>query len=179
LQRLRINASPLAGDILNHAVTLKGCSCNKTNQEFIITSLMPETKEKIKLDGFAPLLQVFDMPTSLHFYRDILNFEVVQSSGEGDDVDWVLLQYDNIQLMLNTAYEKNARPGKPDANAFLAHRDTTLYFGCPDVFETYQILTSRGLQINPPFVTGYGWNALAFSDPDNYSICFHWPRNNS
>lgn len=48
--------------------------------------------EKIKLDGFAPLLQVFDMPTAIHFYRDILNFDVVQSSGEGDDVDWVVFR---------------------------------------------------------------------------------------
>jgi glyoxylase I family protein len=131
--------------------------------------------EKIKLDGFAPLLQVFDMPASIHFYRDILNFDVVQSSGEGDDVDWVLLQYDNIQLMLNTAYEKESRPSSQDNNIIRAHRDTSLYFGCPDVFETHKLLTARGLTIKEPFITGYGWDALAFSDPDNYSICFHWP----
>jgi len=28
------------------------------------------------IHGIAPLLQVFDMPTSLHFYRDVLGFTV-------------------------------------------------------------------------------------------------------
>ena len=31
----------------------------------------------IKVEGGAPLLQVFDMPTSLAFYRDKLGFEVL------------------------------------------------------------------------------------------------------
>jgi catechol 2,3-dioxygenase-like lactoylglutathione lyase family enzyme len=30
--------------------------------------------------GVAPLLQVFDMPTSVRFYRDKLGFEVVSTS---------------------------------------------------------------------------------------------------
>ena len=31
----------------------------------------------LQIDGMAPLLQVFDMPTSLRFYRDVLGFEVI------------------------------------------------------------------------------------------------------
>lgn len=45
------------------------------------------------------------MPVAIGFYRDVLGFEVVQASGKGDDVDWVLLKLNNIELMLNTAYE--------------------------------------------------------------------------
>lgn len=40
-----------------------------------------------KVEGMAPLLQVFDMPTSLAFYRGILGFERVDDSGGGDDSD--------------------------------------------------------------------------------------------
>lgn len=39
-----------------------------------------------ELAGFCPLLQVFDMPTSLAFYRDVLGFEVIQASPPGDKV---------------------------------------------------------------------------------------------
>ncbi len=30
--------------------------------------------------GLTPLLQVYDMPTSVRFYRDVLGFEVVSTS---------------------------------------------------------------------------------------------------
>lgn len=60
------------------------------------------------------MLQVFDMSVALGFYRDVLGFEIVQASGEDDDVDWVLLKLNSIELMLNTAYEKPDRPLGPD-----------------------------------------------------------------
>ncbi|HUP49391.1 MAG TPA: VOC family protein [Thermoanaerobaculia bacterium] len=53
----------------------------------------------------CPLLQVFDMPRSIAFYRDALGFQVVQTSAqEGDHFDWVWLLLDDADLMLNTAY---------------------------------------------------------------------------
>jgi catechol 2,3-dioxygenase-like lactoylglutathione lyase family enzyme len=58
----------------------------------------------IKVEGSAPLMQVFDMPTSVAFYRDVLGFSVVKQSGPGDDFDWGLLKLDGVELMLNTAY---------------------------------------------------------------------------
>lgn len=54
------------------------------------------------------------MSVALGFYRDVLGFEIVQASGEDDDVDWVLLKLNSIELMLNTAYEKPDRPLGPD-----------------------------------------------------------------
>ena len=84
---------------------------------------------KIDLQGMAPLMQVFDMPTSLKFYRDILGFKVVQSSGEGDNVDWVLLELNKIELMLNSAYEKEYRPANPMAGAYCnAYRYLTIFW---------------------------------------------------
>jgi glyoxylase I family protein len=34
----------------------------------------------IDVRGLAPLLEVFDMPTSIAFYRDVLGFQVVSTS---------------------------------------------------------------------------------------------------
>src|SRR5580692_5217695 len=67
-----------------------------------------------KIKGLTPYIEVFDMPLSLKFYRDVLGFSIIMSSGKGDDVNWVLLQLENAQLMLNTAYEKDDRPKEPD-----------------------------------------------------------------
>ena len=131
------------------------------------------------IQGFAPLMQVFDMPLSLKFYRDILGFEVVQKSGPGDDVGWVMLRWKDIEVMLNTAYEKFERPMAPDAARIAAHEDTILYFGCPDVDILYTYLHGKGIDVSKPSITKYGWKALDLKDPDGYALCFHWPLPNT
>jgi catechol 2,3-dioxygenase-like lactoylglutathione lyase family enzyme len=58
----------------------------------------------IEVRGVCPLLQVFDMPTSIRFYRDVLGFEIVQTSQrDGDQFDWGLLRLNDAEVMLNTA----------------------------------------------------------------------------
>lgn len=135
------------------------------------------TENKIDIRGMAPYLQVYDMPTSISFYRDKLGFEIVsQSQPElGDDCGWVLLKLNGIELMLNTIYEKPGRPITPDPVRAIGHSDVAIYFGCPDVDALYEHLRSKGLDINKPHITGYGFKALSFNDPDGYGLCFHWP----
>jgi len=142
---------------------------------------MAESKNAnpFNIEGMAPLFQVFDMPASLKFYRDILGFEIAMSSGEGDDVDWVLLRFNDIELMLNTAFEKPNRPSSPDSLRTDWHGDVTLYFGCPDTDALYAYLIQKGLKIKKPEITGYSWKALSFQDPDGYHLCFHWPLQNA
>ena len=69
----------------------------------------------IELRGVCTLLQVFDMPTSVRFYRDVLGFEIVQTTPrEGDQFDWGLLRLGNVEVMLNTAHEPDERPARSD-----------------------------------------------------------------
>lgn len=130
----------------------------------------------IVVKGMAPLLQVFDMPTALHFYRDALGFEVVHSNKPGDDCDWVMLKLNDEHLMLNTAYESEFRPASPDRNRIAAHNDTAIYFSCPDVESTYKEMLAAGLKVKPPSATGYGYKAVYVNDPDGYVLCFQWPN---
>ena len=132
------------------------------------------------LRGICPLLQVFDMPTSLAFYRDVLGFEVVGASPPtdrvvGDDFGWVWLRRDDTELMLNTAYDPDAeRPPTPDAARVAAHDDTALYIGCPDVDGAYDHLRARGIELQPPTVTHYHMKQLSVKDPDGFTLCFQW-----
>jgi len=122
------------------------------------------------------LLQVFDMPASVRFYRDVLGFDVVQTSKrEGDQFDWGLLRLGNVEVMLNTAYEQEHRPPAPDAKRMAAHRDTCLYFGCPDVDTVYRHLQSHGIEVKEPRVAPYGMKQMYVRDPDGYELCFQWP----
>jgi catechol 2,3-dioxygenase-like lactoylglutathione lyase family enzyme len=73
----------------------------------------------IEVRGVMTLLQVFDMPTSVRFYRDVLGFEVVHTTTprEGDQFDWGLLRLNDTELMLNTTYEQDDRPRRAGSRA--------------------------------------------------------------
>jgi glyoxylase I family protein len=141
-------------------------------------SMSPEDPMAIDRRGMAPLLQVFDMPTSVKFYRDVLGFEVVTTSNPGGEhFGWALLRLNGVELMLNTAYEEDARPPAPDPERLAAHEDTCLYFGCPDVDATYANLRARGVAAKEPKVAPYSMKQLYLSDPDGYNLCFQWAAN--
>jgi catechol 2,3-dioxygenase-like lactoylglutathione lyase family enzyme len=133
-----------------------------------------------ELRHVCPLIQVFDMPASLAFYRDILGFELVQAApppeqAKGDDFGWVWLHRDGADLMLNTLYDPDAeRPLAPDPARVAAHDDTGLFFGCPDVDGAYEYLRARGVQVEPPAIAPYGMKQLWVKDPDGFTICFQW-----
>lgn len=130
----------------------------------------------IEVEGVCTLLQVFDMPASVRFYRDVLGFEIGETSQrEGDQFDWGWLRLNNTYLMLNTAYEQDDRPAQPEPARISAHGDTCLYFRCPDVDAAYQHLRSHGLDLKEPKVAPYGMKQLYVSDPDGYMLCFQWP----
>ena len=130
----------------------------------------------IEVRGVCTLLQVFDMPTSLQFYRDVLGFTVVDTSDPraGDRADWCLLRLDASEIMLNTAYEGPERPQKPEASRVAAHADICLYFGCPDVDGAFRHLRAKGLDVKAPTRAPYGMKQLYVSDPDGYGLCFQW-----
>ncbi len=129
----------------------------------------------IAIRGLCPLLQVFDMPTSLRFYRDVLGFAEVKKSGQSDDVDWAWLRHGNAEVMLNTAYDHGERPPAPDATRVAAHADTGLFMGCGDLDGAYAYLVAHGVKAQPPKVAPYGMRQLYATDPDGYRLCFQWP----
>ncbi len=128
----------------------------------------------IDVKGLSPLLSVFDMPASLSFYRDKLGFRVTGDSGQGDGSGWVMLELGASTIMLNTAYDDGERPFEPDPARIEAHRDTCLYFGCPDVDAAYEHLRMQGILADPPTVAPYGMKQFYVTDPDGYNICFQW-----
>ena len=130
---------------------------------------------KTKFFGVAPLLQVYDMPTAVRFYRDLLGFELVYQSCEGEEFDWCLLSRGGAEVMLNTMYESEHRPPQPDAKRTAAHADTGLYFACRELDSAYEHLRANGVRVEPPRVAPYGMRQLYFGDSDGYVICFQWP----
>jgi catechol 2,3-dioxygenase-like lactoylglutathione lyase family enzyme len=128
----------------------------------------------IELRGACALLQVFDMPAALRFYRDVLGFSVKESNVPGDHCDWAYLALGGAEVMLNTLYEIDDRPPTPDPARARIHADTILYFGCPDVDAAYRHLRAKGIDVTEPQVAPYGMKQLYCFDPDGYALCFQW-----
>lgn len=131
----------------------------------------------IEMHGLVPLLQVFDMNESLHFYRDLLGFEVVQASPEVETPEgrfphWTWLRCGSAELMLNTAYDSGERPDARVEMRERGHGDIGLFIGCPDVDAAWRELTAKGLELQPPREAGYGMKQLYLRDPDGYGLCF-------
>ena len=129
----------------------------------------------LEIRGMTPMLQVFDMATSLDFYCSVLGFEIVTTDGKTPPHhDWVWLRLNGTDLMLNTAYEPDKRPASADAHRVASHRDTTLYFGAPEVDAVYAYLRAKGIDVKEPTVAPYGMKQLFLRDPDGFELCFQW-----
>ena len=126
--------------------------------------------------GLAPLLQVFDMPTSIAFYRDVLGFEVIGTSRPGPPFDWALLKLNNVELMLNTAYEAPTpvrRPPIPRASPATPIPASTS--AAPTSTRPIPTSAPRASTWKKPVVQHYGMKQLYVRDPDGYMLCFQWP----
>src|SRR5437868_5468665 len=109
----------------------------------------------IDVRGLTALLEVFDMPTSLAFYRDVLGFEIVQTSDAGEHFYWAMLKLGGATIMLNTAYDEGERPEAPDPGRVSGHADTELFFECPNVDDVYAHLRTNGCDVKQPETTHY------------------------
>lgn len=68
----------------------------------------------IAVKGMCPYFEVYDMRTSVAFYCEKLEFELITHApfyAEGE-FHWCLLRRDGIELMLNTAYDEGERPAE-------------------------------------------------------------------
>lgn len=127
--------------------------------------------------GLTPLIQVHDMNAAIAFYRDGLGFEIVSASPEIDAPEgryfhWCTLRLGAVHLMLNTAYDEGERPPERDPARQQAHRDTGLFFDCPDVDAAAAHLRAMGIEADGPKTAPYGMRQLWVSDPDGYQLCF-------
>lgn len=130
----------------------------------------------IDIKGMTPLLQVYDMAASLRFYCEVLGFEIHQTDNNttAPNHNWAWLRWNDVNLMLNTAYEYDKRPPKADLRRVASHDDTALYFGAPDVDAVYAHLRSKGIDVAEPKVAPYGMKQLYLHDPDGFNLCFQW-----
>src|SRR2546427_9478977 len=123
----------------------------------------------LDIRGMTPLLFVFDIEASLRFYCEILGFTLKTRANY-----WAWIERDGVDLMLNTLYDPDQQPERPDLTRTATHEDVTLYFGCSDVDAVYDHFVAQGIAVEKPHVAPYGMKQLYVKEPDGFGLCFQW-----
>ncbi len=101
-----------------------------------------------QLNGPCPLIEVFDMATSLWFYCDVLGFQVRSSSGPLPDCGWVWLDSGTAQLISTQCTTTISGRLFPNRNA----RVRIAIPACTSVAETWTVRTRTSLHMVLPSV---------------------------
>jgi glyoxylase I family protein len=134
----------------------------------------------IEIKDVCALMSVWDMPTTVRFYSDLLGFEIVAQSPtyaveDGEELfHWCTLRAGRACIMLNTEYDQDERPAErpqPAQERFA----TWFYYSCPDIDAAYATLQAAGVACQPPSIATYGFRVLTLRDPDGRGITLQCP----
>lgn len=126
-----------------------------------------ETEVTANVEQAVPFFMVSDMERSIRFYVDGLGFEKTKEWIDEGRLRWCWLELGGAALML-----QDYRPGRAPAEK--RGVGVSVCFQCRDALELYRQFTSRGLQVQEPFVGNRMWVTI-LSDPDGYKLDFESP----
>lgn len=112
--------------------------------------------------GIMPVLHVTDIDLSIHFYRDLLGFQLVwreANDGEGENC---MLESSGLTLMLSTGDHLGGPP------AFTG----TLYFATVGVAALWETVKDHAQIVWPLENMSYGTLEFGIRDPDGYMLAF-------
>jgi len=138
----------------------------------------------IEVKDVCTLMSVWDMPTTVRFYRELLGFEIVNSSPayateDGEELfHWCMMRAGDSYIMLNTEYDEGERPAERPQQGEQRF-GTWFFYSCADLDRAYETLKATGVECKPPSFTKYGgkygFRTLAFRDPDGRGITLQHP----
>ena len=106
-------------------------------------------------------LEVNNLEESLHFYSDLLGFEISKHDPESEP-PMATYRAGNLRLTLAQHLETMLRRG----------RGVSFFFAVDDVDEYYQTLIARAVEVQPPIDEGWGGRFITLQDPDKYRLFF-------
>jgi glyoxylase I family protein len=134
----------------------------------------------IEVKDVCALMSVWDMPTTVRFYHELLGFEIVSraptyAEEDGEELfHWCMMRANDAYIMLNTEYDEGERPAERPRQRE-ERFGTWFFYGCPDVEGAYAKLQAAGVACKPPSLAKYGFRTLSFRDPDGRGITLQWP----
>jgi catechol 2,3-dioxygenase-like lactoylglutathione lyase family enzyme len=123
-----------------------------------------------ELKKLTPNLIVSDVPRSITFYRDVLEFSVTATVPDAAPYVFAAVQSGPVEIFLNAP--------EPAVAEYPAFKDRplggtlTLFIEIVDIKRAYESLKDRVKVVMPLEHKWYGVTEFAFEDPDGYLITF-------
>ena|SRR5947209_4008637 len=117
----------------------------------------------------TPVLLVQSIEQSLSFWVDRLGWQKVMEVPDGDSLGFVILVYENLELMLQTF--QSARRDEPRLLRDPEGHHASLFIEVSDWAETLQCLSGYELTM-PERQTFYGMREVGVLDPDGHIVIF-------
>jgi uncharacterized glyoxalase superfamily protein PhnB len=111
----------------------------------------------------TPELFVRDVDEAVHFYRDVLGFEVEGRMPEdaAQPAEWAMVKSGAVAFMFGG---NRTKPGAPDTVVF--------YLAVENADQSIERLHSRGEPIEGPVDQWYGMREATVTDPSGYKLVF-------
>jgi len=106
-------------------------------------------------------LEVNNLEESLHFYGELLGFEISKYDPESEP-PMATFRAGDLKITLAQHLETMLRRG----------RGVSFFLGVDDVEQYYQTLVGHGVEVQPPIDEGWGGRFITLQDPDKYRIFF-------
>lgn len=106
-------------------------------------------------------LEVNNMEESLHFYSELLGFQIANQNPEAEPPT-ASLRAGRLKITLVQQLETMLKRG----------RGVNFFFGVDDVDQYYLTLSERGVEVRPPVDEGWGGRFITLQDPDKYRLFF-------
>jgi lactoylglutathione lyase len=126
-----------------------------------------ESQTKANVEQAVPFFMVSDMARSVRFYVDVLGFQKTKEWRPDGQLRWCWLELGGAAMMLQEFGKTHVPAGK-------LGEGVSICFQCRDALELYRQFTSRGLQVQEPFVGNNMWVTILL-DPDGYKLDFESP----
>lgn len=123
------------------------------------------------IDSVTIELMTADMEGSVHFYRDLLNFDLIASENSEDgQMEWVLLQQNNVLLSLKA--DQKLRKELPFLKDVSIGGSAFLCFKVKDLTAVYERISHYCDTINHPHLTPCGKVNFSMLDINGYLLTF-------
>ena len=133
--------------------------------------MQPAPQAAVNVRQVVPFFRVSDMERSVRFYADALGFSMKHQWVVDGKLRWCWLTLGEASLMLQEFNQHSQDTPSDDQKVGLG---VSLCFQCADALALYREFTSRGVEVQEPFVGNRMW-VVMLSDPDGYHLEFESP----
>lgn len=124
----------------------------------------------MKYKNLTPNLMVADVAKTIAYYRDVLNFEVIESVPYEDKLIFAIVQADSMLLMFQE--EQSLKAEYPQLAECSTKAGITLYIQVSDVQTLYDRLKEKVTIVKDLYTTFYESRDFAIEDCNHYILTF-------